>query len=392
MAVTPTDYPELFRSYAVRSAQVTLARVRAHASSFADAPHQQIFQALDFAMPLKEAWPWVKDVLLTIAPQMVRAGYQNGWAPYLVRGIELAQNWDDDVTAAELQLNLGWLLQLRGDFDSAAAHYAASLAVFEAVENRSGTGRTLSRQAFIACMRQDFDQAEALAERALLLFDADDPERATALNALGRVAYLRQDFVLAISRIEEALRWRKSSGDRFHEADNLRDLGNALWRLNRLDEARTCFEEGAAIYLSHQSQLNASSMLVNLGNLYCETNQFDEALRRYEEAHRVYAEWGEVFRLAIVTLNIGYALIKLEKYHLAKSKFIAALRYLRTVHNQYMQAVSLRYLGDTHLKLKHRQRAQAAYRYALAIIETLESSPDVEEHKKALLTELAGMK
>ena len=33
MAVAPADYPALFRQYAVRSAQVTLDRVRAHATA-----------------------------------------------------------------------------------------------------------------------------------------------------------------------------------------------------------------------------------------------------------------------------------------------------------------------------------------------------------------------
>lgn len=392
MAVTPVDYPALFRNYAVRSAQVTLERVRAHEGSFVGAPQDQIFQALDFAMGLEEAWPWIKDVLLTIAPQMVRAGYQDGWAPYLVRGIDLAQTHGDGVASAELQLNLGWLLQLRGDFDGAAAHYDASLVIFEEEGNRSGAGRALSRQAFIACMRNEFEHAETLAQSALRQFASDDPERASALNALGRVAYLRRDYALAVSRIEEALHLRRSVNDTFHEADNLRDLGNALWRLGRLDEARDCFDKGAAIYRRHQSMLNVSSMLVNLGNLHCETSQFDEALRCYEEAYRVYAEWDEMFRLAIVSYNIGYVYLRLAQYDSAKSKFILALRHLRRVRNKHMQAGALHYLGDIHVVQNHRGRARAAYRQALSIIQTLDPSPEVEERKVSLVAELERMK
>ena len=194
MAVAPADYPALFRQYAVRSAQVTLDRVRAHEGSFVGAPQEQIFQALDFAMQLDEAWPWVKDVLLTIAPQMVQAGYQDGWAPYLVRGIELAETRGDVRTTAELQLNLGWLLQMRGDFDGADAWYAKSLAAFERFGDDNGAGRALSRQSFVACMCNEYERAQALAEHALSLFAPDDPERAAALNAVGRVAFYRGEF------------------------------------------------------------------------------------------------------------------------------------------------------------------------------------------------------
>ena len=391
MAVAPADYPALFRQYAVRSAQVTLDRVRAHEGSFVGAPQEQIFQALDFAMQLDEAWPWVKDVLLTIAPQMVQAGYQDGWAPYLVRGIELAETRGDVRTTAELQLNLGWLLQMRGDFDGADAWYAKSLAAFERLGDDNGTGRALSRQSFVACMCNEYERAQALAEHALSLFAPDDPERAAALNAVGRVAFYRGEFGDAQRAFEQALSLREEQGDLDNVARNLRDIGNVFVALHRFDEAMTNFERARRILRSARCSREEAYLLNNMGNVFCELHRFGDALRCYAEALHMHMEWQDELGVAVETFNLGYARHMMGDVDLAKPHFIAALRLWRRLGNLYMQAESLRYLGDVYATREQSRRARAAYCHAHILLRTLEPTSAVEELRKVLTGSLAGL-
>ena len=391
MAVAPADYPALFRQYAVRSAQVTLDRVRAHEGSFVGAPQEQVFQALDFAMQLDEAWPWVKDVLLTIAPQMVQAGYQDGWAPYLLRGIDLALARGDIGTTAELQVNLGWLLQMRGDFDGADAWYAKSLTAFERLGDDNGVGRALSHLSFIACMRNAYDRAQAQAEQALSRFDADDPERAAALNALGRTAFYRGDLNAALTLFTDSLALHEIRGDTFAIASLLRDLGMVLSALHRYQEAEDFLQRAQDLFSAARCRKDAASTQVNLGNILVETGQPSPAYARYVEANRNYQELQDELGLAVSIFNMGYAQLQMDAFAASKPHFITALRYWRTLANDFMQAETLRYLGDIHAAQGRRGRALSAFRHALHIIEPHGSASPFAAQRATLQQQLAHL-
>jgi spermidine synthase len=136
-------------------------------------------------------------------------------------------------------------------------------------------------------VRQLLEPAAREARRAGEL----DPRSAAAAHVLGVVSLNRNDLAKAETAFREAVRLRPD----FAEAYN--DLGGALFRLQRPDEAVAAFRRAA--------ELNYSPALYNLGNLYLREKQDPARAREVlERAVRLATASAETWN----ALGVAYAL------------------------------------------------------------------------------------
>ncbi len=127
---------------------------------------------------------------------------------------ELQQVIALDSTQYDVLRTIGLIYSARGVFDTALTYLEAY------AERASADPRAFLALADVALTRSDFDGAESLYDRALLL----DAQNALAMKGLGDVATGRGDFTGAARRYEEALAAARTAEQRSEILSSMADL------------------------------------------------------------------------------------------------------------------------------------------------------------------------
>lgn len=114
----------------------------------------------------------------------------------------------------------------------------------------------------------DLEEARQIAARSVEEF----PESAAAQNSLGNIFYEQRDYIAALKCYDAAL---AGDGDL---ADAHLNKGNALARLNRLDEAEIAINRCLAL------RPEDATALVNLGGVHQAGGKIESALELFEQA------------------------------------------------------------------------------------------------------------
>lgn len=186
-----------------------------------------IFSALD------PESPFVASALGNLANVLVDRGDFAVAEEILERSLALQEKRGATPVDRSLILNtLGTAVERRGDLDLAERHFQQAVDLRLPVDPQ-GAAPYLRNLAVVAHLRLDFAKAATLAERALEVFEADDPggfETARTLNLLGDLAVVRGDGLeLAESRLRRALAILEEKAPRsLAVGDVLQTLGRLL--------------------------------------------------------------------------------------------------------------------------------------------------------------------
>jgi tetratricopeptide (TPR) repeat protein len=197
---------------------------------------------------------------------------------------------EEPAILARVEQNLGIVANIRGQHDTAEAHYRRSLAAYEALPDLHGRAIAHHNLGMLAADRGDpqqavahFDAAERLAESsqdahlvALSLLN-----RAEILVALGRAAEARRD-VAAAERGFQAL------GAHFDAADVYRVLALCDRADGRPGQAEARLLQARELAKMTGARLTEAEATRDLGRLYA-------ALGRGQEAHAILREAVQVF-------------------------------------------------------------------------------------------------
>jgi tetratricopeptide (TPR) repeat protein len=220
IASPPSDYPVIFRGYIEKSVQCLLTQVEQAEPIIPPDDVEQALHTLSFALKLPEAWPNVREFLISIAPKMEHAGYRDEWIPYLTQGVEQCEVLGDTAAAAELRLQLGILYQLRSKYALAREQFEASATGFQQLGAHRNQARALNQLAYVARLQREFDEATSLVEIAKQLLEAQDGERAFSYYVLGLVALDKYIW-------QEAVDFSKMAFDLWSITDNRRMISSA---------------------------------------------------------------------------------------------------------------------------------------------------------------------
>jgi tetratricopeptide (TPR) repeat protein len=197
---------------------------------------------------------------------------------------------EEPAVLARVEQNLGIVANIRGQHDSAEAHYRRSLAAYEALPDPHGSAIAHHNLGMLAADRGDLPQAEAHFDASERLAEASRDahlvaltllNRAEILLALGRAAEARRDVasaergfqalgahfdaadvyrVLALcdrsdgllgqaeARLLQARELAKMTGARLTEAEAIRDLGRLSAELGRGQEAHAILREAVQAF------------------------------------------------------------------------------------------------------------------------------------------------
>jgi tetratricopeptide (TPR) repeat protein len=174
--------PRTFRTFIVATTEHILQQVKQSIAVLEPAAREQALHILSFALALDEAWPPVRDLLLTLAPKLEQMGLRSDWLPYLERGAAESNKHQDRLAKAELSLHIGHLYRLLSQFDHARQWLLRSVEEFCAIDQPLGQARALNQLAYLTWQQHSYAEAEQLATTALELLPNTDPERASSYN------------------------------------------------------------------------------------------------------------------------------------------------------------------------------------------------------------------
>lgn len=388
--------PAKFTRYLARNVAYLLALVQGPPASLSTAFCAQALHTLSFALHTPAVWSETRTLLLALAPKLEQAGLRDEWIPYLQKGVVQAQALGDDSAAAELNLHLGYLLQLRNNHQAAHDCFTAGAAAFAGAGDREKQARALNRLAFLARLHPASGDPVALAQAALALLGAENPERAASYVVLGWHAYDRRDWQRAVAYFEQALTIAQQQGNPRQIARRLRDLAAAWQMQGKYRTAIACYDAAIARFAAIDDAYDQAVAQMNLGVVHLALQDAQAALQHFALAELVFVRVQDRLHLAMLYNNRGIALRMLTRWLEAEHAFLHSIALNEAVDNRVELLNVTDELAMTYLHQGNVQLALVYLRKALDRLQQITAHPaypywreKVMAHWQAALTAAA---
>lgn len=323
------DYRARYATLAARALKLLVDRVQAAQDRPGEAEaRRQAVYVLAEALPQPALWPAVREALAALAPKMEQAGHRDDWIALLEAALNRARTEQDQATEALILYHLGILYRLQDRYSEAEEALNASAALYTALDDECGRAMVLSRQAYLAWIRRDFQRARGLAEAVLAATQrapGSEDAQAYARLVLGAVAYEERDW-------ERAAQQFQAAHDLWNQLGNRRMVGTTL--LNR------------ALALQHMAR-------------------YDEALALYGDALALLDAVGDIQMWAVANLNLGILHRRRGAHEDALTAYRQAERIFRRVHNRLLLARVYNNIGEIYRDLHRWAEAEQAYTFSI---------------------------
>ncbi|MEM9070991.1 MAG: sigma 54-interacting transcriptional regulator [Myxococcota bacterium] len=218
--------------------------------------------------------------------------------------------------SADAAHRVGRLLTLAGRLDEALDMLRDALELAGADEVRTEVETSLAELEY---QRGDYDQAQDWASQALQDANESLALEIHARNTLGKVALARKEAAVAAELFETNQDRAADAGLGHQQAQALTNLGVAMLRLQRLAEAKRCFEEAVEVAERVNDSRERAIATENLAVLAHLRRDYREALTRYHEAVAILKRLGNRAMLTRVGLNLGWLYLALGDIQRARS-------------------------------------------------------------------------
>ncbi|MBX3011637.1 MAG: tetratricopeptide repeat protein [Caldilineaceae bacterium] len=324
----------LFTTYIQAGTQTSLHRVQAAAPVVPESDRQQAWHILSFALKVPTVWSTTRQLLLALATKMELAGFREEWIPYLVKGLDCAQNLDDYQTAAECELQIGLLYRLMSRFEEAHQWTATSLAHFAAQGDTTGQARALNELAWLEQLQHHYAEATGYVERAQALLRENDTELAMCYRVRGMIAIAQREWAQARDWQSQALRLFQEQGEERKVAWSMQNLGYALKELGNHEEAAHYLQQAAEVLQQLQDYYHLAIVQMNLANVLVWRAAAERARELLVAAQQTFQRHSDRFNQAHSLTNLGVVLLELQEYAEAQTNFRTAAQLYQTLGDQ----------------------------------------------------------
>jgi tetratricopeptide (TPR) repeat protein/transcriptional regulator with XRE-family HTH domain len=232
----------------------------------------------------------------------------------------------------------------------ARAERASLLACLDHAAATGQHARIIALTAGLAgLLRSDGPWAEAITRHQAALGAArhlgDRLGQAGALNDLGVVLSLMDDYPAAAQALEQALGIYRDLGNRLGQAGALSDLGVARRLMDDYPAAAQALEQALGIYRDLGHRLGQAGALIDLGVVRWLTGGYPAAAKAHEQALGIYRDLGHRLGQARALMELGVVRWATGDYPAAAQDLEQALGIFRDLGNRQGQANALLYLG-----------------------------------------------
>jgi tetratricopeptide (TPR) repeat protein/transcriptional regulator with XRE-family HTH domain len=242
---------------------------------------------------------------------------------------------------ADREQALAWARAERGD-------------LFACLDHATRTGQhaqvTALTGALAGLLRRDGPWADAITRHTAAIQAArslgDRLGQANALNDLGTVRRLTNDYPASTQALEQALGIYRDIGDRLGQANVLKDVGDVRRLTADYPAAVQALEQALGIYRDIGDRLGQASAFLYLGAVSQATGDFPAAARALEQALGRYRELGDRLGQANALHYLGY-MRRMTGDHIDAARDLEqALGIYRDIGDRLGQANALNFLGD----------------------------------------------
>jgi len=239
------------------------------------------------------------------------------------------------------------LLQRDGPWAEAITRHTTAIAAAQRVGDRTGQAGALNDLGTVLRLTDDYPAAVQAHELALGIYRdlGDRLGEANALNTLGSVLKLTGAYSAAMQAQEQALGIYRDLGDKLGEANALNHLGEVLARTSDYPAAVRAHEEALGICRQTGNRFVEASALNYLGNVLRQTGDYPAAARAQEQALAIYRDLGHRLGEANALNEMGVVLRQTGDYPAAARAQEQALGIYRQTGNGLGEANVLNEMG-----------------------------------------------
>ncbi len=271
--------------------------------------------------------------------------------------------------------HLGDVLQVLGRNDEALKTFRQMLTIAYRLDMRARGGAAHGRIGRLFRDTGRLDEASQHLNAALALFEeaADERGVASTVDDIGKLHWLRGDYVRALEFTQRALQMRRRIGDRRSIALSLNNMGLVYQDSGHFAQALDAFEQALTIRREIGDLVGVAISLNNLGTVAQDQRNDQQALTLFKEAHEVAKETGDRNRIALVLTNLGETLNRL-------GDSAQAIQYLKQAEelgdelgDKLCLAEAVRGLGKAYLARREYTKARECTQRAVEIFREVES-------------------
>lgn len=246
------------------------------------------------------------------------------------QALVLYQTLGDGWGEARVQLGLGEIIFLTGNYAQARPHYEASLALFQEAGDQRGQASVLDRLGCILRDQGELQAAELLITQAVAMYEAlgDRAKIARGQHLLGGLAMYAGNFHHAYPMIQKSVDLYAELG----LPGPRHALGIIHLELGEYAAARTALDA----YVAYERRTGNQSLLAfGLGILACLANteaRYAEAEHLATESFTLCQQTQEIERGIIATGHLGYAARGLGQPTIAQRRFLTVLEWAVVHH------------------------------------------------------------
>jgi tetratricopeptide (TPR) repeat protein len=317
-----------------------------------------------------------------LAADVARAHYANTKAAeYYAKTLTLIR--EGAILEPEQRLSAlhhyGDVLQSLGRHDDARGAFREMLERAYRLDLRGKGGAAHARIGRLCRETGRLPDAEHHLGAALSLFEqmGDDRGIASTVDDLGKLHWLRGDYVKAMDFGQRGLAMRRKIGDRRSIALSLNNLGLVYQDSGQFKKALEAFEQALDIRRAIGDLVGVSQTLNNLGTVAQDSGEDAQALKLFTEAYDTAKETGDRNRIAIIVTNIGETHTRLGSADKAVAYLKQAEELADELGDKIGHAEALRGLGKAYLTLREFTKARECAARAVTLFREVESKVQV---------------
>jgi nucleoside phosphorylase/tetratricopeptide (TPR) repeat protein len=275
--------------------------------------------------------------------------------------------------AWELVAALPLFFDLRANWDQWQSTHELALRAAERDGDKFGIAKTAHALAAVHRYKGHWDDAMALFERSLRLFQEIEEKHywpEIVVSSIGRL-YLEQGrWSDALDCYGRCLPVFQRVGNRRFEAYTLRCIGVALHQQGNLETAAAHFESSLRMFRDLGDKLWQGRTLLTLGDVSVELGQFDRALECYSASSQILDELGDRLRVGLAMQGVGRVHRHKQNWAKARISLNKALRVFRDFNDPSRVAPTLLELGFVNLRSNRLSQAEEQFKDAKQLYQT----------------------
>jgi tetratricopeptide (TPR) repeat protein len=236
--------------------------------------------------------------------------------------LRLAQKGGDLHAAVESRRLIGWLLRKRGAFAEALQWLREAQAGYEQLDDTAGAVQALADIGEVYRLQGSYSEARAAYDASLALSAGEHAARpllaarANALKGAGTLAALQGDFLQAKLLYESGLMIRRKIDDRPGLAVMLNNLGMVSMAAEDYNAAKPLFLESLNLFRELGDRWAVGGLLNNLGIVLRNVDDTSGAQQMLEESIKVRRRIGDKWGLANGLNSLTNLLLHIGRFNL----------------------------------------------------------------------------